>query len=333
MNVRRQVLVCGFGLAAVFADGLAVWTLYRADPVSFAVLHLLAVGCVLIAVSRARGEPWDRAVLEGLVTLAVPLVGATAAGLILLLGAATKNVWRISEVRLRTLLRSEQPAEAWELNRALEEEVAGAGFIELLRSRDLGRIEEAFVQLTRRGEGSAIPAVRRAMQDPEPEIRLRARVLLVMYQDRAVQELLRAREAARRAPEDPEPCKRAARACLMLSRLATEAETAANFLARAVTWLSTAHRLAPEDGQVLLDLGMARLAAGDPANARHEFRKLLRKDPEDLRGRLGCAEACYLLRDVEGLQSDCEAILARAKRGTPEHSTAEFFLRQAEGGL
>jgi tetratricopeptide (TPR) repeat protein len=289
----------------------------------FLVLHVSAAALVMEAASRARGEPFPRAALDGFVALAMPLLGVLSAGLILLFGTVLRRYLRVPEEELREHLGSPGGARRDVEVRVLEPQVRATPLGELLRCQDLEKVEEALVELRGGSPEAEIDLLKTLMSHSLPEVRLRAHLLMLEMQDRAISLLARAAEEAQSG--HAEPRKRAGRACLLLSRIAGDAETFSVFIHEAADWLRQAYRIDPQDDEVLLDLGTSSLRVGSLEEARGHFQTFIERNPGDLRGYVGHAECCFLLGDGVALGPDCDRILEHSPDPSPERTTAQFF--------
>jgi hypothetical protein len=321
-----SVAVDGAGLRLLHGDPDPGWG--RILP--FGILHGAAAVMVMGAVSRAREEAFLHAGLEGLLALAVPVLGPVAAGLILLLGTVTRRFWKVPEKELREHLRSPGGAPRDGAYRVLEPQSRSISLGELLRCQDLETVEEALVDLARGSSEAEVDVLKTLLNHSLPEVRLRAHLLMVEMQDRAIGLLAKASEEA--LPGLAEPRKRAGRACLLLSRIAGDPETFGVFVREAADWLLQAHRADPRDSELLLDLGRSSLLVGTPDDARRYFQDFIERNPGDLRGYLGHAECCFLLGDGASLEPDCDRILEQAPPSSPERTTAEFLKSRVAGG-
>jgi hypothetical protein len=299
---------------------------------TFAGLHGISVLLVMGAVSQGRGEPFMNASVEGFLTLAIPLLGAAAAGVMLFLGALSRSVGKPSERELRQNFPPGGLLGVLAKEEALRIPSSGLPpmpLAEVMKCRDIDRVEEALVDLAQGTRAEDIDVLKTLLSHPEPEIRLRAHILLVEMQDRVIGLLAKAGEEARTG--DLEAMKKAGRACFLLSRIASDAETFSVFARESVDWFLQAYRLDPRDSEMLLDLGKANLMAGALNAARLYFQDFIERHPQDVRGYLAHAECSFRLGDRESLEADCAAILAGAPPSSPERATAEF-LRASVGG-
>ncbi|MBI2932283.1 MAG: hypothetical protein HYY16_11580 [Planctomycetes bacterium] len=338
MRARTRALALSGALCleSIAASLGSLWLFAGAPSLGVARVTLVVLlqgcagACAMAAASHARRERLSAGALEGLLALAVPLVGSCAVSLIILIHL-TGRVGRSPRRDLENALTVEAGMEAlfdWRTALALERELRVAP----IGRADLGhpeKLQEAFIRVWRSNAVSDLDLLTKALEHADPQIRLRARILLVRLQDRAVAVLLKAREEAGAQPSRPEPRRRAGRACLLLSRLDGEPETAQTFRRLAVLWLRSAHALEPADRDSLMELALTE-AGVDPAAARERFLSVLDGRPGDLRALLGAAECSYRLGDRERLGADCEAILQRASEGAPEREAAEYLVSQME---
>jgi hypothetical protein len=334
-----RLLVAGLAWgASVLMEGGALRLIHAAPQpdgrtlATFAGLHGISILLVMGAVSQGRGEPFFKASVEGFLTLAVPLLGAVTAGVILFLGALFRGVWKPSEGELRQNYPPGGILGVLAKEEALRIPMSGLPplpLAEVMNSRDVDRVEEALVDLAQGTRAEDIDVLKTLLSHPEPEIRLRAHILLVETQDRVIGLLAKAGEEARTG--DLEAMKRAGRACFLLSRIASDAETFSVFARESVDWFLQAYRLDPRDSEMLLDLGKANLMAGALNAARLYFQDFIERHPRDMRGYVAHAECSFRLGDRESLQADCAAILAGSPPRSPERATAEFLMASAGG--
>jgi tetratricopeptide (TPR) repeat protein len=321
------------------AAGLDGWALLglsggSGSIVHFGALRIGAIALVALAVALARRESIRGGVIELVLAAAAPLAGPLAAGLLLLVSRTTRTLWRLP---LEEFLRSvrEGGLSGARINpaqfRILEPKASIPSAPELLALRDLQAVEESLVHLARDQAIPDLELMKALLDHALPEVRLRAHLVLLEFQDRAIQELAESRKESWENPDESAPRKKAGRACILLGRIAGEPETSGRFVDEALEWLRTAHERDPEDRQVLAELGSLALRRDELDDARQYFQRLVAGDPDDLRGYLGEAECLLRLGDRPGLESACQAILDRASQDSEEAEAAHYLRAGARG--
>jgi len=254
----------------------------------------LAVGLLSAAV---RGRPFrvSRGLLEGLIALALPVVGPlTALAALALEGAFRRGRPRHDEPETP----SEDAAAVREVD-PLEELRVGTTVSPVAEILALGDLEEIDRALRRLIESDR-PAVQRllkdALQSPRLEVRVRVRGLLVRLEDRL---LSRARGA-----DDPLDRARASR---KLAELSADPATVRQHLGDAVRAFEES--LAADPGSSAGgELGRALLLLGESERAREVLTRHLQDHPEDPEARLARAQASLRLADVPAARRDCASL-------------------------
>jgi hypothetical protein len=259
--------------------------------------HVAAAIAVGLLSAGVRGRPFrlSRGLLDGLIALALPVVGPLTA----LAGLALERAFRRRDQTPAELDAAvEEPPALREVD-PLEELRVGttvAPVAEILALGDLEEVDRTLRRLVESDRPAVLRLLKDALQSPRLEVRLRARGLLVRVEDRL---MTRARVA-----DDPVDRARASR---KLADLSSDPVTVRQHLRDAARAFEES--LAIDPGSAAGgELGRTLLLLGEAERARDVLTRHLRNHPDDDEARLARAQASVRLADVPAARRDCRAL-------------------------
>ncbi len=288
-------------------------------------------GCSLIG---ARGRGWP--VVGWVLSLVVfPLAGMLAAAVAYAVAAVSRS--RPLRPRLEKPEeedRREDPiSEARKVEISLLEEREVEPVVDVLREEDPEAKRAAIERLALRRDSEAVRVLRGLLHDPSPEARLFASLTLSRLEDEIGKEILAARRAVEKAPQDPPSRERLADLYLEYA-LSGLLEGAARdyYLRMACEEYEAALRAGAARRRNGLRLARAHIGLGEIAQAAALLDELGREHPEDPELHLLRMEAIFDFGDLRELRTYARRTLGRLPQGSEARRLAGWWAGEDRDG-
>lgn len=335
-----------FAVAAAI-EAASAWALLRGTgaPLAIAFAHASSALLATLALARAAPgqqpgeddpEPGDEgraaaiAAAGGALAFLAPPFGVVAAAA---LGLAAGR--RAAGHRFASAFDLPEPPAAAEARPGPGADTPDR-LLDDLRFGDVSRRRAAAERLRGIAARESVAALRRALCDPDLEVRALAQAALAAAEERVSRDILAARDQVRRAPDDPRAHAGLANQYAEYCYLGVLDEvTSRYYLELAVKGYARALEIGRERGSswdgaaaTLLAIGKALLALGRARLAATFFERAALAAPGDPRPLVWQAEAAFLEGDLARVRAEC----ARAAALAPEDPRVREVVEYWRGG-